>query len=466
MRPGHVFLVHGHLQDVTCDAILLPTDTSFSVAPYWVDLIGDQPQRPAGWPRDGRVSPDIFWFVDVTDDNHVALDAALLRARLRERVAQIATALAGRSVVRGRAQHLVTLPLIGAGGGGQPAGAMVAAVLDELAALTEQHPLDFAVVVPERPIFEALQRHRRAGHTASPDDLAARLGRRAREGSLSLMIGAGVSMGAGLPSWDGLLKSVAATLPDHAREAVMKTGESDAEAPQFRDDFSALSPLDQAQLLEALLGTALRREVVAAASNRESKGRRRPALGHLLLAGLQCRQVATTNYDDLYETAVRSQQGGDIAKLPYQRPVHAQPWILKMHGDVEHEGDIVLTRSSFVAYDGRHRPAGSLFQSMLMTSHVLFVGVSLTDDNVLRLTHEVAHYVDGALSGSETATTPDAALLGTVLTLAPDVHRRRLWQGSLEWHAVGEDDTRVPDNARHLEILLDSIAMWAVPELA
>lgn len=101
-----------------------------------------------------------------------------------------------------------------------------------------------------------------------------------------------------------------------------------------------------------------------------------------------------------------------------------------------------------------------------MTSHVLFVGVSLTDDNVLRLTHEVAHYVDGALSGSETATTPDAALLGTVLTLAPDVHRRRLWQGSLDWHAVGEDDTRVPDNARHLEILLDSIAMWAVPELA
>jgi|GEM_PF-5092234 len=267
MRPGHVFLVHGHLQDVTCDAILLPTDTSFSVAPYWVDLIGDQPQRPAGWPRDGRVSPDIFWFVDVTDDNHVALDAALLRARLRERVAQIATALAGRSVVRGRAQHLVTLPLIGAGGGGQPAGTMVAAVLDELAALTEQHPVDFAVVVPERPIFEALQRHRRAGHASSPGDLAARLGRRAREGSLSLMIGAGVSMGAGLPSWDGLLKSVAATLPDHAREAVMKTGESDAEAPQFRDDFSALSPLDQAQLLEALLGTALGRGVAAAVSN-------------------------------------------------------------------------------------------------------------------------------------------------------------------------------------------------------
>jgi hypothetical protein len=348
---------------------------------------------------------------------------------------------------------------------------MVTALLDELQALTADN-LDFAIVVPDRATFEALQRHRRPEDEDStegePEDLARKLGKLARQDGLSLMIGAGVSMGAGLPSWSGLMTKVAVGVDDQNLRSFIgrkRRAENDQGVTLSRA-FKRLGALDQAQLLEALLGTALGREVVRAILDETDPKRRRPALGHLLLAGLGCRQVATTNYDDLYEIAVRSQENGEITKLPYERPVNGQPWILKMHGDVEHKDDIVLTRSSFVAYDGRHRPAGSLFQSMLMTSHVLFVGVSLTDDNLLRLTHEVAHYVNESSSKSiksanKTAETVERNLLGTVLTLAPDPHRTRLWQDNLDWRAVGAKEGAA--SARALEVFLDAVAMWAVP---
>lgn len=349
---------------------------------------------------------------------------------------------------------------------------MVTALLTELNDLTAGHSVDFAIVVHQRATFEALQRHRRTfdGHPAAQqDDASRRLGELAGQNGLSLMIGAGVSMGAGLPSWEGLLRDLARRVNTSDRDALVGETRRHKRRTEvvLSDAFKGLGALDQAQLLEALLGTSLGRRVVASIVNKSDSERRRPALGHLLLAGLGCRQVATTNYDDLYEIAVRSQKGGQIAKLPYERPVNGQPWILKMHGDVEHKDDIVLTRSSFVAYDGRHRPAGSLFQSMLMTSHVLFVGVSLTDDNLLRLTHEVAHYVNESSSkakksANKTAETVERNLLGTVLTLAPDPHRTRLWQDNLDWRAVGAKEGAA--SARSLEVFLDSVAMWAVPD--
>ncbi|MEK8226511.1 SIR2 family protein [Oerskovia sp. M15] len=61
-----------------------------------------------------------------------------------------------------------------------------------------------------------------------------------------------------------------------------------------------------------------------------------------------------------------------------------------MHGDVDRPATIVLSRSSFVRYDTRWKPVGSLVQSLMMTKHLLVVGASMTDDNLLRFAYEVA----------------------------------------------------------------------------
>jgi hypothetical protein len=90
---------------------------------------------------------------------------------------------------------------------------------------------------------------------------------------------------------------------------------------------------------------------------------------------------------------------------------------------------------------------------MLLTSHLLVVGASLTDDNVLRLVHEVRDYL---VSTAGNADFGDH--FGTVLTLHPEPARCALWSGELDWVSLERPDDESP---RVLEILLDAVAMHA-----
>jgi hypothetical protein len=178
----------------------------------------------------------------------------------------------------------------------------------------------------------------------------------------------------------------------------------------------------------------------------------RPSLLHALLAGLDCREVVTTNYDLLYEEAVRA-SGRDVTSvMPWQSAHGADRWILKLHGDVENEETIVLTRRHMVRYDAANRPSAAVLQSLLLTRHLLAVGVSMTDDNVIRLAHEVQEYRTHYQNGT-------SGTFGTVIDSAGNDLRRQLWEGQLDWasyDAGGEYPHR-----RGAELLLDRIAMHA-----
>ena len=176
----------------------------------------------------------------------------------------------------------------------------------------------------------------------------------------------------------------------------------------------------------------------------------RPALSHCLLAALGCREVVTTNYDRLYETAVQASGRRTATVLPRQPAVGADSWVLKMHGDVENEKSIVLTRRQFVRFDATTRPAGALLQSIIMTRHLLLVGASLNDDNVVRLAHEVQAYREAhKLKGP----------FGSLLDVNDDRGRRDLWSGQLEWLTM--PGSSVAERARELEIFLDAVACLA-----
>jgi hypothetical protein len=170
---------------------------------------------------------------------------------------------------------------------------------------------------------------------------------------------------------------------------------------------------------------------------------------------LGCTEAVTTNYDRLYEHAVRMQRGeGNVATvMPWDHPRSGTPWILKLHGDVKVPGSIVLTRQQFVSFDAETRPAGALLQTLLMTRHVLFVGASLTDDNVVRLAYEVDRYrrhyhLDGPV--------------GTLLDVDEDQVRRELWHGQLTWLSMS--GSTVEARSRTLEIFLDVVAAHASDE--
>ena len=112
--------------------------------------------------------------------------------------------------------------------------------------------------------------------------------------------------------------------------------------------------------------------------------------------------------------------------LPWSSAHAAERWVLKLHGDIDHPEAIVLTRRHMVRYDALNRPSGALLQSLLLTRKLLFVGASMSDDNVIRLAHEVQSYRTDHQIGE---TKP----FGTVLDVDGNDVRAQLWDGQLDW---------------------------------
>ncbi|MEX0427773.1 SIR2 family protein [Nocardioides sp. DS6] len=428
--PGHVFVVHGRLESLVHDAAVVPTDDGFGLEPTWGPLLDEASPdalRPPGWPGPGygrAADRRPVWFVSVAEG--LPTEELLARAVAAVREA----ACAGLSAPTGHAVRLVALPVLGIEGGGHEhdRGEVVRRLLTAMSEVVRELGVDVAVVAPEASVYGAAQHVRRTLPAAdSPHATEAeRLGDLARRGELALFFGAGVGVSAGLPGWREMLRLLA---------------ERAGDAPPGLD---RLTPLDQAQLLQRRvpdLGHHVA-ELIGA--------RVRPSLAHALLAGLDCREAITTNYDRLYETAVAARGNGAPRLLPWEPATGGQPWILKLHGDVERPESIVLTRRDFVRFDAETGPAGALLQSLLLTRHLLVAGASLNDDNVVRLVREAEAYrEDHGIPGP----------MGTVLDVGGDPARGELWRDQFVWLTLPGDDH--DSRTRALEILLDEIGSYA-----
>lgn len=222
MTPGHVFVVNGRLEKLGWDAVVIPTNASFSVRSQWRRAAGISERddwralRPDGWARGSvgvaarRTLPRAeVWFVDVVA--HSPHDAALAARRAVESVArQAPERLHANAHGAGRDLPLVAAPVLETGGGGHGASrsALLHSLVAELGAAAEAESVDVAIVAVSRSDYSALQRVRRdAGFApALPRDLAQRarqLAVPAARGELALFLGAGVSMGAACPRGAG-----------------------------------------------------------------------------------------------------------------------------------------------------------------------------------------------------------------------------------------------------------------------
>jgi hypothetical protein len=445
MAHGHVFVVNGRLERLDADAVVVPSDRGFHLEDYWAPVWGGgdgSGLRPSHWEScrcgqaaDGRP----LWFLDVSSEDRggASGEIAWLTDGLRQVLESIADA--GVQVGPGRARALVALPLVGVGKGGfaDVRGEALRGVLDTAYDVASGRGVDVVIVAKDGADFAAAQAVRRAAEgrdDLSPElrEAAGRLGELARAGQLALFLGAGVSVPVGLPSWTELLRRLLRSV----------------DAPVDEKDFLRLDDLDRAELIRRLVPPDGLGALVA-----EQFSADRHALGHALLAGLRCREVVTTNFDQLYELAADgTAEAAALAVLPWDRPRTGAPWLLKMHGDLDRPKSIVLSRRDVVRYDSAARPVGSLVQALLMSRHLLIVGASMTDENVLRLAHEVREFLER--HGRRDP-------FGTVLTLRPEPAKARLWEGELDYLCAGGPELSAPEASRRLEIFLDAVAVAA-----
>lgn len=293
-----------------------------------------------------------------------------------------------------RERPLVALPAFGTDGGGfdQVRGRATGLLLRHCEAAVQNGSCDIAIVCLNRSDFAFLQHLRESpgGLDLSAEERrrAEVLGQAARSGGLSLFLGAGVSMAAGLPDYPTLVSRMAQNLgepeaPGTAQEAAEAAGRLHAKVGEDRFKQAAASAL-------AAAGASLL---------------------HSLLASTRSAEVMTTNFDELYEESAKvayAPRCPDV--LPWDRH-RRRPWLLKMHGSLGHPGELVGTAGQLAHFNDAAAPLASVVQAQLLTRDVLFVGYSMQDPNVVQLASAVKDYLE--------LTNQQVRTVGTVLALEP-----------------------------------------------
>jgi hypothetical protein len=256
-------------------------------------------------------------------------------------------------------------------------------------------------------------------------DLAAE----AAAGRLVLFMGAGTSMGAGLPSWSGLLAQLASDAGLTSKSDVIQ--------------LSALDPRDAAAVIEGRLRRQGNRLSDAIMERFQAT---HVSLVHQLLASLPAREALTTNYDTLFETAWRD-AGRKPAVLPKSGTARGEEWLLKLHGSIDDPKRLVLSRADYLRFEGEGAALAGMVHAMLLTRHLLFVGYSLSDDNFHRIVHQVRAVVQGTGDGPTHE-------YGTVLTPDRPTLIDEVWKPELRLCSTSSSGSR---DVRRFAMMLDRL---------
>ena len=470
---GHLFLVPGDISQLACDAWLV-TGSSRGPSEFWMNnkQIGrhaldgrsrgtwntfqhsevvpwqktnpetDIPQpwfTPTGACHDTKIS---FF----TDRAIAFLDQGHERQKQSHQPAF------------GRSRPLYALPLVGAGRGGanKRIGLLIRELLPKLYQWMRacDGEADVALVLLERDAYYAAQFFRRhhcelsdcwfeGDLAAARQELAKQLACQAKKGELVLFVGAGVSNSAGVPLWQNLLT-------DLAREKF-----SGGEFEQFTKLDILQQPL--------LLGPEVKEKVA-------EKMRRHSCycLGHAFLASLPVREVITTNYDVLLESAARAQRS-ELRRIPWEPMDGESRWLLKMHGCCTKPASIVLTRRDYSRYGTENEVLRSIVQTVLATRQLLFVGFGLSDPNFCA----ILDTVKAAIHENNPVSMEPARVgkFGTALILGQTSLWKQLWGDDIAIEAFAPSDVpaetgagghpgqaALTAGARAIEIFLDFVA--------
>ncbi len=111
-----------------------------------------------------------------------------------------------------------------------------------------------------------------------------------------------------------------------------------------------------------------------------------PNVNHQILARLPISIYWTTNYDKLIEKSLENV--GKIVDVKYTtqhlaKTIHGRDAIIyKMHGDVEHPDDAIISKDQYERYYDSHGAYINTLSGDLVSKTFLFIGFSFTDPNL------------------------------------------------------------------------------------
>jgi O-acetyl-ADP-ribose deacetylase (regulator of RNase III) len=426
---GAVFVVQGDITNIQADAVVCSassqlaaqgfTYTAFEARFPWfaksfLDLRESLPPIP---PRGRRAKlGDAFWLPAPVESDRLKGVVVVAATGGTESTAERA-ALSVRNALRkareslrqpqdvpsGR-RWLIALPTIGLGMGGYSKDLRVAVDKMVEAAVEEiRSPeivqgvaieIDVAFVAFTTLNYRLLADARRKLNAEPPCPLTGpdsqNLLRSIRERRCVLFVGAGLSRGAGLADWTGLLHGLAQRL------------ELDVDKLP-RDSHGRLSLdlcLDLAQWFEDKFGREALDECVYGMYGAPDDHSVRPTLAHYFLLSLPFRLCLTTNYDDLLErTLTALRRDPEVVRRPEQVGLTGntdRACVVKLHGDAKEKTPIVLTRDDFDTFFRNHPVTTALLQGLLLNHTFFFVGYDLRDPNTRQIYSGVAHLVKQA----------------------------------------------------------------------
>jgi len=210
-----------------------------------------------------------------------------------------------------------------------------------------------------------------------------------KEDRCGLLVGAGASVGAGLPDWPDLLKKMVEEALAHRTITDAKAKEYDrliADPSKFLLAAGSLKD-DLSPYFDGFV-----EKVFITSDPQPTK------LHEAVVQADKLKFVITTNYDTVIETAYRKAGNYRVSVNTFtdagevqRRLAKREFFILKAHGDAAKIGNgIILTESDYRQILYRERAYQSLLSAMFTMFSIVFVGASMNDPEIKLLLGYIA----------------------------------------------------------------------------
>lgn len=200
------------------------------------------------------------------------------------------------------------------------------------------------------------------------------------KGNVVLFVGGGLSRGAGVPSWQELVKKMASEIGCR-----LPTGE--------RISSDLLLKIPQYYLNECGR-LRLEKRVIDVIEPRS----RELTDNHRLLAQLPIQTWITTNWDNLLETALKENRKKVKVFVCDKNISHQsadEVCLFKIHGDCSNPETIVITEEDYYSYSHKNPLIRIKLGSLLIDKTFLFIGYGLRDPDFNQIRAEISYYLQG-----------------------------------------------------------------------